>query len=166
MDSPRSLRQLGIDCLVKTRRCAQSEADKSNCLHFGTFDSQPQHCGLPASSAIFVSKSRSSCDSIIFLSNRRHSISGSYPSVDCTVTTQAERDQIAFIIDAGVAAKLFVVDLQVCHRTAQLTAPAVSPQYVLAELLVILLLEPDRRLFLLNLLHWICSFTICRNACR
>ena len=79
---------------------------------------------------------------------------------------KAQREEILFVVSAGVTAKLFVVDFEVCHRAAKLAAPAVSPQYLLAELLVILLLEPDRRLFRQNLLHWICSFTICRNACR
>jgi len=70
------------------------------------------------------------------------------------------------MIRAAVAAKFSVMDFEVSHRTTQLTPPAVSPEYVLAELLVILLLEPVRHLFRQNLLHWICSFTICRNACR
>ena len=93
-------------------------------------------------------------------------ISVSYSSVDWTVATQAERDQIAFIIRTTVAAKLFVVDFKVCHGTAQLTSPAISPQHLLTKILIFLLLEPDRRLFRQDLLHWICSFTICRNACR
>ena len=83
-----------------------------------------------------------------------------------SVTIKAKRDQIAFTIAARVAAKLFVVGFKVDHGTAQLASPAISPQHLLAELLVILLLEPERRLFRQNLLHWICSFTICRNACR
>ena len=78
----------------------------------------------------------------------------------------AERDQIAFIIRAAVAAIFSVMDFEVSHGTARLTPPAVSPEYVLAELLVILLLEPVRHLFRQDRLHWICSFTICRNACR
>jgi len=83
-----------------------------------------------------------------------------------SVAIEAKRDQIVFLISAGVAAKLFVVDFKVCHRTTQLTAPAISAQHLLSKILVILLLEPDRRLFRQNLLHWIWSFTICRNACR
>jgi hypothetical protein len=83
-----------------------------------------------------------------------------------SVTIKAKRDQIAFTIPARVAAELFVVDFEVGHRTAQLTSPAISAQHLLSKILVILLLEPDRRLFRHNLLHWICSFTICRNACR
>src|SRR5438132_11060832 len=58
-----------------------------------------------------------------------------------------------------------MVNLQVRQGTAYLAPPAVSPEYVLAELLVILLIEPDRRLFRQDLLHGICSFTICAKAC-
>ena len=43
------------------------------------------------------------------------------------MTIAAERDQIAFIIRAAVAAKFFVMNFKVCHGTAQLTAPAISP---------------------------------------
>ena len=82
------------------------------------------------------------------------------------MTIETEGDQIVLTILAGVAAKLFVMDFKVGHGTAQLASPAISPQYLLAELLVILLLKPDGGLFRHNLLHWICSFTICRNACR
>ena len=79
---------------------------------------------------------------------------------------EAKGDQIAFIIRAAVAPKFSVMDFEISVRTTQLTPPAVSPEHVLAELLVILLLEPVRHPFRQNLLHWICSFTICRNACR
>ena len=90
----------------------------------------------------------------------------SYSSVNWAVATQAERDEVAFVILAGVAAELFVVGFKVGHGTAQLTSPSVSAQHLLSKILVILLLEPDWRLFRQNLLHWIWSFTICRNACR
>ncbi len=163
MDSPRSLRQLGIDCLVKTRRLKQSAPANPIAFILEQLTDSPV---WRASCELWQSSSHSHVLHALHIclgDQRRHSISGSYSSVDWTVATQAERDQIVFMIRAGVAAKLFVVDFKVGHGTAQLTAPAVSPQYVLAELLVILLLEPDRRLFRL---HWICSFTICRKACR
>src|SRR5947209_20620039 len=82
-----------------------------------------------------------------------------------SVTIKAKRDQIAFTIAARVAAKLFVVDFKVGHGTADLAPPAVSPEYVLVELLVILLLEPDRRLFRHSSIHWIFSVTNCAKAC-
>ena len=81
------------------------------------------------------------------------------------MTIKAKRDQIAFTIAARVAAKLFVVDFKVGHGTADLAPPAVSPEYVLAELLVILLIEPDRRLFRHSSIHWIFSVTNCAKAC-
>src|SRR6266566_8582003 len=69
------------------------------------------------------------------------------------------------MIRAAVAAKFSVMDFEVSHRTTQLTPPAISPEYVLAELLVILLLEPDRRLFRRSSIHWIFSVTNCAKAC-
>ena len=148
MDSPRSLRQLGIDCLVKTRRLKQSAPGKSNCLHFGTVDGQPQFGGLLVSFGNLRLTVTFFMRSIICLGDqRRHSISVSYSSVDWTVATQAKRDQIAFIIRTTVAAKLFVVDFKICHGTAQLTSPAISPQHLLTKILIFLLLEPDRGVF-------------------
>ena len=70
-----------------------------------------------------------------------------------SVTIETEGDQIMLTILAGVAAKLFVVNFKVCHRTAELAAPAVSPQYMLAKLPVIFFLEPDRPLFRRSLIH-------------
>jgi hypothetical protein len=54
-----------------------------------------------------------------------------------SVTIEAKRDQIVFLIAAWVAAKLFVVDFKADHGTAQLAAPAISPQHLLSKLLVI-----------------------------
>ena len=73
----------------------------------------------------------------LLVTNCPHFISVSYSSVDWTVATKAERDQIAFIIGTTVAAKQFVVDFKVGHGTAHLTSPAISPQYLFAELPVI-----------------------------
>ena len=70
-----------------------------------------------------------------------------------SVTNETEGDQIVLTILAGVAAKFFMVNFKVCHRTAELAAPAVSPQYLLAKFPVILLFEPDRRLFRRSLIH-------------
>jgi hypothetical protein len=50
----------------------------------------------------------------------------------CNVMARgAKRDQVLFGIVAGMAAKLFVMDLQVRHRAARLTPPAVAPQNLL-----------------------------------
>ena len=48
----------------------------------------------------------------------------------------AERNQVLFGIVTGVAAKLSVVDLQVQHRAAQLTLPAITAEHLVAELFV------------------------------
>ena len=70
-----------------------------------------------------------------------------------SVTIETEGDQIVLTILAAVAAELFVMNFKVCHRAAELAAPAVSPQYLLAKFPVILLFEPDRRLFRRSLIH-------------
>jgi hypothetical protein len=44
---------------------------------------------------------------------------------------RAERDQVLLGVVARMAAKPFVVDLQVRHRAARLTPPAVAPQNLL-----------------------------------
>jgi hypothetical protein len=49
---------------------------------------------------------------------------------DC-MAMSAERDQVFFRIVAGAAAKLFVMDFQVRHRTAGLTAPVITTQDLL-----------------------------------
>ena len=55
----------------------------------------------------------------------------------CTrVACGTERDQVLFGVAAGMAAKLFVMDFQVRHRAARLTAPAVAAQHLLPETLV------------------------------
>jgi hypothetical protein len=41
----------------------------------------------------------------------------------------AQRDQVVFLIAAGLAAKLKVVYLQILHTAADLAAPAVALQY-------------------------------------
>ena len=69
------------------------------------------------------------------------------------MTIETKGYQIVLAILAGVAAKFFMVNFKVCHRTAELAAPAVSPQYMLAKLPVILFLEPDRPLFRRSLIH-------------
>ena len=70
------------------------------------------------------------------------------------MTIETEGDQIVLTILAGVAAKFFMVNFKVCHRTAELAAPAVSPQYLLAKFPVAFLLEPNRCLLGNNVIHW------------
>lgn len=52
--------------------------------------------------------------------------------VHFVMATDAQRNQIFFGIGTGVAAVLFVVNLQVRHRPAHLTSPAVATQHLLA----------------------------------
>jgi hypothetical protein len=47
------------------------------------------------------------------------------------MASSAHGDQVLFAIIAGVAAKLFVVDLQVRHRAARLTPPGIATQDLL-----------------------------------
>jgi hypothetical protein len=48
----------------------------------------------------------------------------------------AERDQVFVRIFPGVAAKLFVMDFQVRHRSAQLASPGIATQHLLPKTLV------------------------------
>jgi hypothetical protein len=48
------------------------------------------------------------------------------------VASNAHRYQVLLGIIAGVAAKLFVVDLQIRHRATGLASPAVAAQDLLA----------------------------------
>jgi len=55
----------------------------------------------------------------------------------CTrVACGAERDQVFLGVAAGMAAKLPVMDLQVRHPAARLTAAAIPTQHLLPQLLV------------------------------
>jgi hypothetical protein len=52
-------------------------------------------------------------------------------TVRLSVATCTEGDQVLFGIVAGMTAKFFMVDFQVRHCTARLTAPAVAAQNLL-----------------------------------
>ena len=52
------------------------------------------------------------------------------------MTGIAERDQVLFLIISGMAAKLLVVDFQIRHRTACLTAPRVPAQNLLPKVVI------------------------------
>jgi hypothetical protein len=56
---------------------------------------------------------------------------------------RAERFKVLFGVVARVAAKLFVVDLQVRLRAARLTAPAVAMQDLLPQPLVRRRIQPQ-----------------------
>jgi len=56
--------------------------------------------------------------------------------VDATVACSAERNQIVFNVVAGLAAKLFVMNLKIRHRSTELAPPAVPAQHLIAKLIV------------------------------
>ena len=77
----------------------------------------------------------------------------------------AERNQVLFGIVTGVAAKLSVVDLQVQHRAARLTLPAITAEHSVAELFVQIGIQPQARRFWANRAHDAFSLRPPRNAC-
>lgn len=56
---------------------------------------------------------------------------------------RAEGDQVCFRILAGVATKLFVVNLKIRHRTARLTPPAIATQHLLPQTFVRHRIQPQ-----------------------
>ena len=52
------------------------------------------------------------------------------------VTDYAKRDQVRFGVISEMTPKFFVVNLQVRHRAAGLTAPAIATQDLLPEALI------------------------------
>ena len=70
-----------------------------------------------------------------------------------SVACRAQRDQVLLRIVAGVAAKLFVVDLQVQHRAARLTPPGITTQDLLPQPVVRRLIQPQARKFWANRAH-------------
>ena len=52
------------------------------------------------------------------------------------MTCIANGEEVLFGIVAGVAAKLFVMDFQVCHHPARLTPPAIASKHLLAQIFV------------------------------
>lgn len=53
-----------------------------------------------------------------------------------SMTGVAERNQVLFRVISGATAKLLVVDLQIRHRTACLTAPQVPAQHLLPKVAI------------------------------
>jgi hypothetical protein len=57
-------------------------------------------------------------------------------SVNPSMAPRAEGDQIVLGIGTGLAAKLFVVNLKIGHRSARLASPAVPAEHLAAKLIV------------------------------
>ena len=88
-----------------------------------------------------------------------------HPSMYSSVALCAERDQVLFRVVAGVAAKLFVVNLQIRHRAARLTAPAIAAQHLLLKILIRKWVEPNSARIRKHRGHDAVSFRPPRNAC-
>jgi hypothetical protein len=63
----------------------------------------------------------------------------------CCMAGIAQRDQVLLRVITRVAAKFFVMNLEIRHRAARLASPAVAAEYLVAELFVKLGLKPHRR---------------------
>ncbi|SPF44427.1 hypothetical protein SBA1_530063 [Candidatus Sulfotelmatobacter kueseliae] len=81
------------------------------------------------------------------------------------VTRSADGTQILSRIVPRVAAKLFVMDLQVRNRAARLTAPAVTTQNLLAQIVVRDGVEQEKRGFRVDRIHAAASLSCLRKAC-
>ena len=67
--------------------------------------------------------------------------------MNATMALVAKRDQVLLGIFAGVTTESFVVDLQIRHRAARLTSPAVTSQYVSAKIFIQLVIKPKNHTF-------------------
>ena len=56
--------------------------------------------------------------------------------MDAPVTPNTESDEVFFQVRTGVAAELLMVHFEIHHRAAGLAAPAIAPEYLLAERVV------------------------------
>ena len=85
-------------------------------------------------------------------------------SVDFSVAGGAERNEIFFCVVSQSAARFEVVDFDASQRAAELAAPAVTREHLLAEFLVGFPFEPQAWAFLVQPAHEavrICSKSSC-----
>ena len=82
------------------------------------------------------------------------------------VTLATERDEIQLGIFARMAAKFLVVNLQVRHRAARLTPPAITMQHLLPQPLVRRRVQPQGHGLWTNRAHDAVSPRPVRNVCR
>jgi hypothetical protein len=61
------------------------------------------------------------------------------------MAASAKDNQVRVVIVALLAAQLFVMDLEISPRTADLASPAVTAQYLFSELFITLGTEPHAR---------------------
>jgi hypothetical protein len=77
----------------------------------------------------------------------------------------AERDEVHPRITTGVTAEVFMVNFQVGHRPAGLTAPAIALQHLLPQLLVCDRIESQAWGLWANRVHAAASLRFLRKAC-
>jgi hypothetical protein len=80
------------------------------------------------------------------------------------VASGAQRDQILFLVPAGLAAELEVMHLQLFHAAAELAAPAVALQHPTVKFAVAVRVEPQSRILGWDLLHEACPASSDRKA--
>ena len=89
----------------------------------------------------------------------------SFSAMDAGMALRAERDKVLFGVVARVAAKLFVVDLQVRRRAARLTPPAIAMQDLLPQTFVRQGIQPQASGFWANHSQDAFSRKFSRKAC-
>jgi hypothetical protein len=78
----------------------------------------------------------------------------------------ADCDQIFLGIVPGLAARLFVVDVEVGHRSARLASPTVAAEHLVAKLVVQFRVQAQVRLLLSDTIHEAFSVARCRKSFR
>ena len=74
-------------------------------------------------------------------------------------------NQILLRIVAGLAAEFFVMDFKIGHCATRLASPAVAMQHLVAQIVVLAGLEPQRCTFRSDPSYNAFSVTWCRNVC-
>ena len=64
-----------------------------------------------------------------------------------------------------MAAELFVVNFETCHRAAELAFPTIATKYCLSNFFVRNQFEPSGGFFRVRVFHAACSRKLCRNRC-
>ncbi len=82
-----------------------------------------------------------------------------------SVARTAKCNEVVFGIDTAVTAKLFVVNLQIRHRPARLTSPAIATQHLATQRLVCNWIQFQAWVFWVRRIHEAFSVKPSRNAC-
>jgi hypothetical protein len=84
--------------------------------------------------------------------------------MDFVVTRRTERNEVKFGVEPALASEFLVVNFQIRHRAAGLTAPAVAAQDLLAQLLVFDRIQPQARSSWPSFVHDAFSLRLSRKA--